>query len=291
MNTHIGYALGAYMIWGAFPLYWKWLQHIPALQLLSHRIVWSFVLLFFLLFLRRKWKEFRQNCHDTKQIKLLAIAALLLSINWLTYVWAVNAGYIVETSLGYFINPLVSVFLGVVFLGERLKRLQWVAIALAGIGVLYLTLKTGSFPWIALTLAFSFGFYGFLKKKTTVGSIQSITFESGILLLPALAYLLYSETQGTAGFLHHDLHTDLLIIGAGIVTTIPLLLFAEATKHIPLNIIGMLQYSAPTLQLLIGVWVFHEDFGMHKAIGFGFVWAGLLLFILESVRTHKKRSR
>lgn len=289
MNTHIGYALGAYIIWGAFPLYWKWLQHVPALQLLSHRIVWSFVLLFILLFLRHKWKEFKQNCHDTKQIQLLAVAALLLSINWLTYVWGVNAGYIVETSLGYFINPLVSVFLGVIFLGERLKRLQWVAIALAGVGVLYLTLKTGSFPWIALTLAFSFGFYGFLKKKTTVGSIQSITFESGILLIPALVYLLYSEAQGTAGFLHHDLNTDLLIIGAGIVTTVPLLLFAEATKHIPLNIIGMLQYSAPTIQLLIGVWVFHEDFGLHKAIGFGFVWAGLLLFIIEGLRTHKKR--
>lgn len=289
MNAHIWYALGAYAIWGAFPIYWKWLQHIPAMQLLNHRIVWSFVLLFVLLFVRKKWQEFKTNCRNTEQLKLLTLAAILLSINWMTYVWAVNAGYIVETSLGYFINPLVSVFLGVLFLGEQLRRLQWIAIGIAATGVLYLAIKAGSFPWIALTLAFSFGFYGFLKKKTSVGAIQSLTIESAILFIPALLYLIWCQTEGTGGFMQHGWQSDLLMIGAGIVTTIPLLLFSEASKHIPLNVIGMLQYTAPTLQLLIGVVIFKEDFSLHKLIGFSFVWLALAIFVFESIRSKNKK--
>lgn len=289
MNAHIWYALGAYAIWGAFPIYWKWLQHIPAMQLLNHRIVWSFVLLFVLLFVRKKWQEFKINCRNTEQLKLLTLAAILLSINWMTYVWAVNAGYIVETSLGYFINPLVSVFLGVLFLGEQLRRLQWIAIGIAATGVLYLAIKAGSFPWIALTLAFSFGFYGFLKKKTSVGAIQSLTIESAILFIPALLYLIWCQAEGTGGFMQYGWQSDLLMIGAGIVTTIPLLLFSEASKHIPLNVIGMLQYTAPTLQLLIGVVIFKEDFSLHKLIGFSFVWVALAIFVFESIRHHRQQ--
>lgn len=280
-------AFGAYFTWGLFPIYWKWLQVVPALQLLGHRIIWSFLLLVAFLAVTRRWREFR-GLLTKRVLAIYTAAALLIGVNWLTYVWAVNAGFIVETSLGYFINPLLSVALGVIFLGERLRPLQWLPILMAAVGVAYLTVTYGSLPWIALTLAFSFAIYGLVKKVAPLGSLYGLTLETGLLFLPALGWLTFSEATGTAAFLHAGPVVDLLLIGAGVVTTIPLLMFASAAQRIPLSMIGLMQYLAPTLQFSLGVLVYHEPFDQHRLIGFGVVWAALIFFWGEGFFASRK---
>jgi chloramphenicol-sensitive protein RarD len=218
------------------------------------------------------------------------LAALLISVNWLVYVWGVNTGHIVETSLGYFINPLLSVFLGVVVLRERLRPLQWLPILLAAAGVLYLTLVYGRVPWIALTLAFTFALYGLVKKLAPLNSLHGLSLETAILFLPALAYLLYEEIQGRATFLHTDTRTTLLLLAAGLVTTVPLLMFASAARRIPLSAIGLMQYIAPSLQFLIGVLIYHEPFNRHHLLGFSLVWMALAIFAAEMI-AHERRRR
>jgi chloramphenicol-sensitive protein RarD len=281
MNKGILYGIGAYAFWGFFPIYWKLLHHVPAVQLLGHRILWSFILLVLILFAMKQGSDFRRTL-NAKTLRIYALAAVLLAINWLTYVWAVNAGFIVETSLGYFINPLLSVLLGVIILRERLRPAQWIPLALAAGGVLYLTLAYGKLPWIALTLAFSFGFYGLVKKMAPLSSLHGLTLETGILLLPAVLYLLVVQWNGTAAFLHTGLRSDLLMVGAGIATTVPLLMFASSARRIPLSMIGLLQYIAPTLQFLIGVLIYKEPFDRPHLIGFGLVWIALIIFWLEN---------
>jgi chloramphenicol-sensitive protein RarD len=282
MNKGIWYAIGAYTSWGLFPLYWKLLHHVPALQLIGHRIVWSFLALIVIILFIRQWTGFRSTVFAWSVLRVYCIAAVLIGINWLTYVWAVNAGHIVETSLGYFINPLLSVSMGVVFLHEHLRPRQWIAIGLATAGVLFLAIVHGSIPWIALTLAFSFAFYGLVKKTAPLGSLYGLTLETGILLFPALFYLYISDVNGTGAFLHTGTPADILLAGAGIVTTIPLLMFASAARRIPLSLIGILQYIAPTLQFLIGVLIFHESFTFIQFIGYAIVWSALILFGMES---------
>ncbi len=286
MKKGILFGIGAYALWGLFPIYWKLLQHVPALQLLGHRIGWSFLLLLAVIFVTRQWTDFRARL-DRRTFLIYSLAALLIGVNWLTYVWAVNAGHIVETSLGYFINPLLSVLLGVVFLRERLRPIQWIPVGLATAGVLYLTFVYGKLPWIALTLAFTFGLYGLVKKLAPLGSLYGLTFETGILFLPALAYLMISETNGTGAFLRTGLTSDLLMFGAGVVTTIPLLLFASAARSIPLTIVGLLQYIAPTLQFLLGVLVYKEPFDQTRLIGFSVVWIALIVFWVENYLAHR----
>ena len=281
MNKGILYGITVYVLWGFFPIYWKLLSHVPALQLLGHRIAWSFLLLFGLILVTKQWNEFRVTL-NARTFRIYLIAALLIGVNWLTYVWAVNAGFIVETSLGYFINPLLSVLMGVFFLGERLRNMQWIPVALAAIGVAYLTFVYGQLPWIALLLAFSFGFYGLVKKLAPLGSVFGLTLETGILFLPALAYLSLVQTDNTASFLHTGVTSDLLMIGAGLVTTIPLLMFASAAKQIPLTMIGILQYIAPTIQFLIGVFIYKETFDQARFIGFSIVWLALIIFWVEN---------
>ena len=278
MNQGILCAIGAYGTWGLFPAYWKLLQHVPALQLLSHRIVWSFVFLLAFMLLTRQGQSFRSAIAHRKVLLIYFVAALLIGVNWLTYVWAVNAGYIVETSLGYFINPLLNVLLGVIFLRERLRPFQWVPVVLAAIGVIYLTITYGRLPWIALTLAFSFGLYGLVKKTAPLGSVFGLSLETGILFLPALGWLFYSETIGQGAFLHAGAGSDLLLVGAGVVTTIPLLMFASAAQRIPLSLLGIIQYIAPTLQFLLGVLAFKEPFTSTQLVGFSIVWTALILF-------------
>lgn len=287
MNKGIWYAIGAYTTWGLFPVYWKWLHKVPALQLLSHRILWSFGLLFMVILASKQWHLFRAAVLRRGVLRFYFAAALLIGVNWLTYIWAVNAGFIVETSLGYFINPLLSVLMGVIFLRERLRPLQWLPIGLAAVGVLYLTLAYGSLPWIALTLAFTFGFYGLVKKTAPLGSLYGLTLETGILFLPALAFLLFAETSGQGAFLHSGTTSDLLLVGAGLVTTIPLLMFASAAQRIPLSLVGILQYIAPTLQFLLGVLVYKEPFSHSQFIGFGIVWVALIIFGIEGFLTHR----
>lgn len=281
MNKGILYSVTVYVLWGFFPIYWKLLSHVPALQLLGHRIAWSFLMLLGVIFITKQWNEFRATL-NARMFRIYLTAALLIGVNWLTYVWAVNAGFIVETSLGYFINPLLSVLMGVLFLGERLRPMQGIPVALAAIGVAYLTFAYGQLPWIALLLAFTFGFYGLVKKLAPLGSLFGLTLETGILFAPALVYLGIVESNNTAAFLHSGITSDLLMIGAGLVTTIPLLMFASAAKQIPLTMIGLLQYIAPTIQFLIGVLIYKETFDQSRLIGFSIVWLALVIFWVES---------
>lgn len=281
MNKGILYSITVYALWGFFPIYWKLLHHVPALQLLGHRIVWSFLLLLGVIFITKRWNEFRATL-NARTFRIYLIAALLIGVNWLTYVWAVNAGFIVETSLGYFINPLLSVLMGVLLLREQLRPMQLIPVALAAIGVAYLTFAYGQLPWIALLLAFTFGFYGLVKKIAPLGPVYGLTLETGILFLPALAYLGVVQADNTAAFLHAGVTSDLLMIGAGLVTTIPLLMFASAAKQIPLTMIGVLQYIAPTIQFLIGVFIYKETFDQSRLIGFSIVWLALIIFWIEN---------
>ena len=290
MNRGLLYAFTAYAWWGFFPLYWKLLQKVPALQLIGHRIIWSFISLLVVILILKQWKSFRESIFVFKTFRIYLLAAILIGVNWFLYVWAVNAGYIVETSLGYFINPLISVMLGVLFFKEKLKLWQWIPIALAGAGVLYMTISIGQLQWIALILAFSFGFYGMIKKIAPLSSLQGLTLETVILLVPALAYLIHSENSGVGAFFHQGLFTDFLIVLAGIITTIPLLLFASATKRIPLSYIGIMQYLAPTIQFLIGIFVFNESFSVNQFIGFLAVWIALIIFGLNSFKSYREKS-
>ena len=287
MKKGILYGIGAYSLWGLFPIYWKWLQHVPAPQLLGHRIGWSFLLLMAVILATRRGQDFRSTALTARTLRIYFAAAILIGVNWLTYVWAVNAGFIVETSLGYFINPLLSVLMGVIFLRERLRPAQWVPVGLAAAGVAYLTLVYGRPPWIALLLAFSFGIYGLVKKVAPLGSLYGLTLETGILFLPALIFLVYSDSAGAGAFLHTGLRTDLLLVGAGVVTTIPLLMFASAAQRIPLSMVGILQYIAPSLQFLLGVLYYREPFDRSHFIGFGIVWAALIIFWAESFIAHR----
>ncbi|MBN2386691.1 MAG: EamA family transporter RarD [Anaerolineales bacterium] len=281
MKKGIWLAVGAYVTWGLFPAYWKFLQHVPALQLLGHRIVWSFLLLLVFVLVRKQWQVFKEAVLGWRVLRIYLVAAVLIGVNWLTYVWAVNADFIVETSLGYFINPLLSVLLGMIVLRERLRRGQWLAVALAMAGVAYLTLTYGRLPWIALTLACSFATYGLVKKIAPLGSLYGLTLETGILFLPALGWLVFAQVEGTGALGHAGLASDLLLVGAGLVTTVPLLMFAMAARRIPLSMVGVLQYIAPTLQFLLGVLVYREPFSQAQLIGFSIVWMALLIFWLE----------
>lgn len=282
MNKGVVYGIGAYLLWGMFPIYWKILHQVPALQVIGHRIIWSFVLLVVYIVATKQWAHFRSVAFYARTLGIYAIASILLALNWLIYVWGVNAGFIVETSLGYFINPLLSVLLGVLFLRERLRPMQWVPVGLAALGVTYLTFVYGRLPWIALSLAFSFGFYGFVKKISPLGSLYGLTLETGITFPVALVYLLFVGVSGSGAFLHTGTRIDFFLVGAGLVTTIPLLMFASAARQIPLSIVGLLQYIAPTIQFLIGVFVYKEQFDVQHFIGFAVVWVALIIFAGES---------
>jgi len=281
MKRGIWFAIGTYVIWGLFPIYWRWLQHVPALELIAHRIAWSFLIMLGVMTITHRWGRFREQIASPRIRWTFLLIAALIGVNWLVYVWAVNADYIVEASLGYFINPLVSVTLGVVFLKERLRPWQWVPVGLAAIGVIFLALQVGSLPWISLTLAFTFGTYGLLKKITPLGPIQGMTLETGILFPFALGWLIFTQVRGDGAFLHTGLTSDLLMAGAGVVTTVPLLMFAAAAQAIPLSLVGILQYLSPTGQFLIGVLVFGEALSVERLIGFSIVWLALIIFAVE----------
>ncbi|MBI5839575.1 MAG: EamA family transporter RarD [Chloroflexi bacterium] len=286
MKKGILYGIGAYALWGFFPIYWKLLHHVPAIQLIGHRIGWSFILLAAFILASKQWTDFRAT-FTPRTIRIYLIAALLIGVNWLVYVWAVNADFVVETSLGYFINPLLSVLLGVIILREKLRPAQWIPIVIAAAGVIYLTVIYGSLPWIALTLAFTFGFYGLVKKVAPLSSLYGLTLETGILFIPAAGYLIFTEFNGTGAFLHTGFTSDLLMIGAGLVTTVPLLMFASAAKQIPLSFVGVLQYIAPTIQFLLGVFLYKEPFDQSHLIGFGLVWVALIIFWIENLIYHR----
>ncbi|MEM7116669.1 MAG: EamA family transporter RarD [Chloroflexota bacterium] len=280
MNKGTWYALSAYTLWGLLPIYWKWLAAVPALEILAHRVVWSLLFLLAILSYRRYW-QWLPLLKEWRVAATFLATTILLFINWYVFIWAINAGYIVEASLGYFINPLVNVLLGMLFLGERLRQWQWLAIGFALLGVGYLTISYGSLPWIGLTLAFSFGFYGLLRKTAKLDALAGLSTETAVLLLPAPAYLFWLEGQQTAAFLHSDATTNFLLLFAGVVTAIPLLLFSLGARRVTMTTLGILQYIAPTLQFMLGVYVYGEAFTTERLIGFAFIWTALAIYTLE----------
>lgn len=283
MNKGILYALGAYLAWGFLPLFWKAVQAATPVEILSHRIVWSLVLLVGILAYQGHWRWLSMALRDRRTLFTFLLTAVLLTINWLTYIWAVNAGHVVETSLGYFINPLVNVIFGVLFLQEQMRPGQWLAVGLAAAGVLYLTLSLGSLPWIGLTLAFSFAAYGLLRKTAQLNSLEGLTFETTVLFLPALLYLLYLGITGRAVFGHTNPMTTVLLVLTGCFTALPLLLFGAGARRIPFSLVGILQYTSPTIQFLLGVYLYGEPFSVSKLIGFGLIWLALALYSGESL--------
>jgi len=287
MKKGIISVLIAYAMWGFFPIYFKFLHAVPATQIMAHRVSWSFILLALMIIVSGKVKDLIKNLNK-KVILLYFCAGAIISINWLTYVWGVNAGFVIETSLGYFINPLVSVLLGVIILKEKLRPLQWVPVVLAAIGVTYITIQHGSLPWIAMVLAITFGIYGLLKKIAPLQATQGLTLETGGVFLPALGYLLFCEFMGSGAYGHISLLTTLLLTATGIVTAVPLLFFAAGAPKVPLSTIGLLQYIAPTIQFLIGVFIFREPFSTGQLIGFGIIWLALIIFSYESYLTNHK---
>lgn len=276
-------ASGAFFMWGLFPLFWVLLKAVPALEIIAHRVVWCALFVVSYLLWRDGIGWLRVALAGPKVLLTLIASSILISINWGLYIWAVTHGHVVEASLGYFINPLVNVLIGVLLLHERLNRAQWTSVALAAIGVLWLTVQHGGLPWIALTLAFSFAFYGLLRKQVAVESVPGLGIESLLLTAPALLFLFWREAQGLGQFGHAPLRIDLLLVVGGALTALPLIGFAYGARRIPYSQVGILQYLAPTLQLLAGVFVLHEAFPLSQLIGFSFIWAALGIYAGNSL--------
>lgn len=283
MNPGIIYAASAYAMWGVFPLYFKALQSIPSIEILLHRMVWSLAFVAVVLAWRRQWAWLGGVLRQPKVLAGFAASALLLSANWFIYIWAVNSDHVVDASLGYFINPLFNVLLGSLLLRERLRPVQWVAVALAACGVLWLTWQGGRLPWVALALAATFGLYGLLRKTAALGALEGLALETLLLFPLAAAWLGVLALQGHNSFAEASAGTRWLLAAAGPITAIPLLLFASGARRIPLSLLGLLQYIGPTLQLLLGVWLYHEPFGGARLIGFAMIWGALLVYSLEGV--------
>jgi chloramphenicol-sensitive protein RarD len=287
-KTGLVYALMSYGIWGVFPLYWKMLLQVPPQQILAHRIVWSLIFLLIILAWRRD-KIFIQYLTSPRILGILVLTGALIGGNWFTYIYAVNNSHIVDASLGYYINPIVNVLLGLVFMKERLSRIQIIAVAFAFAGVAYLTIHYGKLPFISLVLAFSFGLYGLLRKKANLQSMPGLMVETLLLAPVALWYLWNVNTEGIGAFGHYSMLTDILLILGGPVTALPLFWFGIAATRIPLSTLGFIQYLSPTIQLLIGIFVFSEPFDTAYLISFGLVWIGLGIYTYSVILAMKRR--
>ena len=283
MRSGIIYAALAFFCWGLFPIYFHALGEVPPLQILAHRMLWSLAFLLILLLLRRDWK-WLQVVRQPRVFFSFVLSALLLSANWLVYIWSVMNHHVIEASLGYFINPLVNIVLGYLILKERMRPLQWAAIGVAALGVAWLTWQAGTVPWIALFLALSFGGYGLLRKTAALGPLEGLSFETIVLFPLAAGYVIWLTVQGQNVFINTASDTTRwLLIMAGPLTAIPLLLFATGARKIPLSILGLLQYLSPTLQFLLGVWLFKEAFSADRLVGFVLIWSALALFAGEGL--------
>jgi chloramphenicol-sensitive protein RarD len=290
MHPGIAYATTAYVVWGLFPLYFRELAHVPATEVLVHRIVWSLAFVLAVLTARRQWAWLPAVLRQPKVLGAFALSALLLSTNWLTYIWSVANGHVLDSSLGYFITPLVNVLLGYTVLHERPRTPQWAALALAAAGVLWLTIQAGQLPWIALLLAATFGSYGLMRKVAPLGAIEGLTLETMLLSPAAIIALAWWLGHGTGAFPAPDAKTNLLLLGIGPLTAIPLLMFAAGARRISMTTLGLLQYLGPTIQFLLGVWLFQEPFDTHRGIGFAFIWAGLAAYTWDGWRTARLRA-
>jgi chloramphenicol-sensitive protein RarD len=283
MRSGIIYAALAFFCWGLFPIYFHALGEVPPLQILAHRMLWSLAFLLVLLLLRRDWK-WLQVVRQPRVFFSFVLSALLLSANWLVYIWSVMNHHVIEASLGYFINHLVNIVLGYLILKERMRPLQWAAIGVAALGVAWLTWQAGTVPWIALFLALSFGGYGLLRKTAALGPLEGLSFETIVLFPLAAGYVIWLTVHGQNVFINTASDTTRwLLIMAGPLTAIPLLLFATGARKIPLSILGLLQYLSPTLQFLLGVWLFKEAFSADRLVGFVLIWSALALFAGEGL--------
>jgi chloramphenicol-sensitive protein RarD len=289
MNRGILAGILAYTLWGLLPGYWKAIQEVPPLEILCHRTIWSLVFVLLILAVRKQWTWVGQVRASPRTLLISLASACLLSLNWFTYIWAVNSGHVVDSSLGYFIAPLVNVLLGVLFLRERLRGWQKVAIGLATVGVVSLTVGYGAFPWIALTLALSFGLYGLLRKVSPLGSVEGLALETAVLSIPAVAYLAYQEATGNASFGHIGTTTTLLLAGTGVVTALPLLLFAYAARQVTLATVGIMQYISPTCQFFLGVFVYGEPFTPTRLLGFAPIWLALVIYSMDGMKEERRR--
>ncbi|MDQ0859143.1 EamA family transporter RarD [Bacillus sp. V2I10] len=284
----------AYFLWGILPVYWKLIDHVGAEEILAHRVFWSFLFMMSLIQINKQWAQLLEVCKRMLKKPLLLVSLILssflISINWFLYIWAVNNDHILETSLGYYINPLISVLLGMMFLKERLNRWQYASFILAAAGVLFMTMQYGKFPFVAIILALSFGFYGLTKKVTKLNASIGLTLETMMVMPVALIYLATIANKGESAFYEWSLGTNAFLIGAGIVTAVPLLLFAKGAQHIPLFMVGILQYIAPTITLLLGVLIYKESFTSTEIITFSLIWCALVLFSFSHVRGMKENA-
>ncbi|SDQ11635.1 chloramphenicol-sensitive protein RarD [Virgibacillus subterraneus] len=282
------YAAGAYLLWGFLPAYWKLIDQVPPDEILAHRILWSFIFMIIVVLVVQKWKLFLKECriilNDRKKLTGITFASVAISINWLTFIWAVNNEHVIQASLGYYINPLVSILLGMIVLKETLTRGQMLSFLLAAVGVINLTISYGVFPWVSLLLAFSFAIYGLLKKTVDVSAMFGLTIETMIVTPIALIYLLSIPGSSLASDPMFS-SFGLLLFGAGVVTAIPLLLFASGAKRIPLSMVGFLQYIAPTIMLVLGVFVYQETFSLAHFISFALIWIALFIYMSSAHRS------
>jgi chloramphenicol-sensitive protein RarD len=282
------YAGAAFLIWGLGPIYWKAIAAVPALEISAHRVVWAFLFLLILIVIGRLRTEFVSALKDFRILMTLMLTAVILAANWLLYVWAINNNYMLQGSLGYYINPLVNVVFGVLFLRERLRPAQVLAVLLAGAGVVYLTFSYGEFPWIALALAASFGLYGLIRKVAPVGPLVGLSIETMFMLLPAAAYLIYLEAQGSASFLRGSVSIDLLLLGTSVLTAVPLTCFTAGARRINLSTVGLLQYMAPTIIFLLAVFYYHEPFAAAQVRTFIVIWIALIIYSTDSMIYYRR---
>lgn len=283
-------ALAAFLGWGLLPIYWKQLHHIPAMEILCHRILWALAFAALLVTLQGRWKETLAPLSSPKTLAMLTISSLLLGSNWLMYIWCVNHDQVLATSLGYYITPLMNALLGFALLGEKMTRLQVIAIVLAALGVINSLIGLGQFPWFALALAITFALYGLLRKTAPMESLPGLTLETAIITPPAIAYILFLQIKGQGAFMAINTPTNLLLMGAGIATSMPLFAFAFAARRIQLITLGILQYIAPSIAFLLGVFIYKEPFTSTNLITFGFIWAALILYSAHGlVQMHQQR--
>lgn len=277
------FGLAAFAAWGFLPAYWKQMQAVSPFEILCHRIVWSCLFLFVIISFQKRWKEVSSIVQTPSKVKGLILSGALIGFNWFVYIWAVNSGRVVETSLGYYINPMINVLIGYLLLGETFSRLQYTAVAFAAAGVVYSLVSYGALPWFALTLAITFALYGYLRKKIQVPPIPGLLVETLVLFVPAFAYLGYQLFSGQSYFMKEG-ELTLWMIGSGVVTSLPLLWFAAAARRLNLSTIGILQYLAPSIAFILGVFIYQEPFDHHNLITFGCIWAGVFLYTWESLR-------
>ncbi|MEZ9481186.1 EamA family transporter RarD [Vibrio splendidus] len=284
-------AVAAYTMWGIAPIYFKSLSEVSPFEILSHRVVWSFFLLAFLLHMSRGWRKVRDTLTSKPKMLYLVATSILVGANWLIFIWAVNSNHMLDASLGYYINPLINVLLGMFFLGERLRKLQWFAVSLAAIGVIIQLIAFGSVPIVAIALAFSFGFYGLLRKKVSLEAQTGLFIETLVMLPIAATYLLFIADSATSDFSMNPMQLNLLLVAAGVITTVPLLCFTGAATRLKLSTLGFFQYIGPSLMFLLAVLIYGEAFTSDKAITFAFIWGALVIFSFDGLRNNRKNKR